>query len=521
MVVVYYHTRYAMKKIILKRKKITAIICALALALSALSFVKTDSKAMSDEGVFTIVLDPGHGGSQPGTEEYYVVSGGAAKVVTKSYEGAKLLRECDVNLKTAQLIKKHIESMDTKKQFKIILTREDDSTLDLMGRAIIAQNNSADAMISVHYNNIEDKSKADAIRGMEVWQSVLPKFQITGLPEKILEKVNEQTGLPVSRGVNTRESGDNTHWADIYQWDLYDGSPLIADTMPLADYYGLIKAGAKLGVPTFISEHAFFSNDEDMSLIVKENDEGIDAIAKAEAEAIYEYYNGHTHDWSKTKEVDYPLSCISKGMICYHCSICKADKGAENLANTPDEHKHLFESWQTLKEPSDTDYGVEISTECRYCGKKAYNVLEKLATPTPTNVPTATPTNAPTATPTNVPTNKPTVIPTQKPITQVVYKTVEKKIKTPAKVKIKSIKRLSKKKYKIKLSKVTNKSYKVKYEIRLSTSKKYVDYLGKETKNTTFVLKLKNKSAKYIKVRAYINYGKAKIYGKWSSVKKI
>jgi hypothetical protein len=86
------------------------------------------------------------------------------------------------------------------------------------------------------------------------------------------------------------------------------------------------------------------------------------------------------------------------------------------------------------------------------------------------------------------------------------------------KVKIKSAKRLkNKKKAKIIYKKVTGVTG---YEIVYSTDRKFKKKVVKKVRNTTFVIgKLKKNKKYYVKVRAFINVGNKKNYGKWSKTK--
>jgi N-acetylmuramoyl-L-alanine amidase len=82
-------------------------------------------------GVRTVVLDPGHGGDANGTE------------------GASGTLEKNVTLAVSRKVKTLIES---KLGLRVILTRDDDRTLDQDQRAAVANNNQADLFVSIHAN---------------------------------------------------------------------------------------------------------------------------------------------------------------------------------------------------------------------------------------------------------------------------------------------------------------------------------------------------------------------------------
>ncbi len=88
-----------------------------------------------------IVLDPGHGGKDPGAE------------------GANGLQEKHIVLSLAKKLRARIES---EFDVKVLLTREDDSFVSLRERTEFANANEADLFISIHTNAAENK-KADGI----------------------------------------------------------------------------------------------------------------------------------------------------------------------------------------------------------------------------------------------------------------------------------------------------------------------------------------------------------------------
>lgn len=82
-------------------------------------------------GIRRVVIDPGHGGSDPGCV------------------GKKGLREKDVVLQVSLLLKK---MLNERKDLEVILTRETDISLPPEDRPVIANQKQADIFISVHAN---------------------------------------------------------------------------------------------------------------------------------------------------------------------------------------------------------------------------------------------------------------------------------------------------------------------------------------------------------------------------------
>ncbi|MFH1901741.1 MAG: N-acetylmuramoyl-L-alanine amidase [Candidatus Omnitrophota bacterium] len=91
----------------------------------------------------TIVIDPGHGGKDPGAISRYG------------------LKEKDLNLKVSKYLKEELE----KRGFKVVLTRSQDTYLSLESRVGVAKKYSADLFISIHANS----NRSRKVRGVEVY----------------------------------------------------------------------------------------------------------------------------------------------------------------------------------------------------------------------------------------------------------------------------------------------------------------------------------------------------------------
>jgi len=92
-----------------------------------------------------IVIDPGHGGEDPGAVGKY---------------GTK---EKDINLKISLLVKQKL----IEEGFNVLLTREEDVFIPLVKRTDFANKNNADIFISIHCNASEKPSGTDY--GFEVY----------------------------------------------------------------------------------------------------------------------------------------------------------------------------------------------------------------------------------------------------------------------------------------------------------------------------------------------------------------
>lgn len=112
--------------------------------------VSSPAFAAVQQKKWVIVIDPGHGGRDPGAL------------------GAHC-RESDINLaialKTGEYIEKNIENA------KVVYTRKTDKTVDLYERPKIANENKADLFISIHANN----TKSPTVAGVETFIMGLTK----------------------------------------------------------------------------------------------------------------------------------------------------------------------------------------------------------------------------------------------------------------------------------------------------------------------------------------------------------
>jgi N-acetylmuramoyl-L-alanine amidase len=93
--------------------------------------------------VRTVIIDPGHGGSDPGA----IGVGG--------------LREKDVTLRLSKLLAEKLRSMG----FRVVATRDRDRTLSLEERTAIAEASNGDVFISLHANSAPRRS----VQGIETY----------------------------------------------------------------------------------------------------------------------------------------------------------------------------------------------------------------------------------------------------------------------------------------------------------------------------------------------------------------
>lgn len=193
----------------------------------------------------TVVIDPGHGGSDLGTRN------------------AAGLQEKEITLATAQRLKATLESQ---LGVRVILTREGDVDKQIDPRTALANNNKADLFISLHVNS----SNVPAMRGWQV-QS-LDVADYTALVQK------EPGAAPIAQSVPI--VGGGTRVIDIVPWQLAQISHakrsvtlaellstrlaeagLPPQVVPLLQTPARVLVGANM--PAVLIELGFVSNEED------------------------------------------------------------------------------------------------------------------------------------------------------------------------------------------------------------------------------------------------------------------
>lgn len=112
----------------------------MALLMSVTAAFNPKPFYQEDQGVNIIVIDPGHGGKDPGN------------LGTGRYKD----REKDVSFDVSLLVKQYIEQYlpDT----KVVLTRNDHEFIELYQRTVLANRANADLFISIHCNANDSKS---------------------------------------------------------------------------------------------------------------------------------------------------------------------------------------------------------------------------------------------------------------------------------------------------------------------------------------------------------------------------
>lgn len=125
------------------KNKLIIILLLLALIFIGVKFLKANEQTVYINENIEIVIDPGHGGNDPGTTS---VSGKFEK---------------DINLQIAEKLFTELQKMG----YGVVLTRTDDEYLKHMDRVNMANLNKAKLFISVHCNATEND---ESINGLQV-----------------------------------------------------------------------------------------------------------------------------------------------------------------------------------------------------------------------------------------------------------------------------------------------------------------------------------------------------------------
>ena len=187
-------------------------------------------REQQSSGAKTILVDAGHGGSDPGA--------------ISSWLG----NESGINLDVATRLAELLRSAG----FNVGETRTGDQTVTLAERQELIKSLQPDLVVSVHHNASESR---------------------TGSGATVLAQIADQYGGP------SRQLAEllNSEYASL-------GRPINSIVFRRGwrgDYYAILRAAAEAGVPAVISEYAFIDNASDWRAV------GTAQARSAEAQAIY------------------------------------------------------------------------------------------------------------------------------------------------------------------------------------------------------------------------------------------
>ena len=200
---------------------------------------------------YVIVLDPGHGGKDPGA----------------SYDGRV---EAKLNLQLANMIRDYITSNYS--NVTVILTREDnveldpDKGTDLRARVGVGVTNHADIVVSLHLNASNNHKQHGSMVCISKQKNITD--QSKKIADCILKRL-EDLGL-TNNGTLKRDS-----------LDTFDD-----DGVPV-DYYAICRHGASNNLISIIVESCFIDSDGDA--VHLKTEDALREMAEAESKGIMEF----------------------------------------------------------------------------------------------------------------------------------------------------------------------------------------------------------------------------------------
>ena len=236
------------------KRRITSIILSISIVITALSAVPMPSVNAAEPIV--VVIDPGHGGSNLGTD--YL------PIPEKNY-----------TMTVALYMKEQLEKYQN---VQVYLTHSKDIDMSLKERAEFANKVNADFVFSLHFN----MSISHILYGSEVWvpsEGSLYSQGYSAANEFLIQF--EKMGL-FNRGIKTRIGSKGT------------------------DYYGIIRECALRNIPAVIVEHCHVDHSNDAPYI--QSPEKLKEFGVRDAEAVARYFGLVSKD-GKTDYSGYaPLS---------------------------------------------------------------------------------------------------------------------------------------------------------------------------------------------------------------------
>lgn len=231
------------------KRKMNCLIAFLLVFISMGLSLSPCINAIAAEPI-VIVIDPGHGGTNLGTN--YL------PIPEKTY-----------TMIVATYMKAYLEQYDN---VKVYLTRTEDIDVSLQKRAEFAQSVNADFLYSLHFN----MSSEHTLYGSEVWIPSEGKLYSQGYSQAH-EFLKEFTAMGLfDRGIKTRISQKSGE-----------------------DYYGIIRQCALRNIPAIIVEHCHVDHENDAAYM--ESDEKLREFGERDARAVAKYFGLV----SKDKNEDY------------------------------------------------------------------------------------------------------------------------------------------------------------------------------------------------------------------------
>ena len=234
--------------------------------------------ALRAQRLFTIVIDPGHGGKDPGT----VGNGG---------------KEKDITLSVAKIVGKKIKANHP--EVRVLYTRESDTFVGLQARADYANRHKASLMLSIHVNS----APTTTVNGTETYVLGVSKFA-----NNLSVAMRENKAMLLESDYKTTYRGfDPTSTESYIMFDLMQDA-YITKSIDFANRlqrryrtHGRYSRGVRQDIlwvlsqsamPSVLTEIGFLTNKQEANFMLSAA--GQEKIADAISEAFTGYYMAFT-----------------------------------------------------------------------------------------------------------------------------------------------------------------------------------------------------------------------------------
>ena len=327
----------------MEKRLINILICCLfVLPLSAQQGSKTAQKA-AQKKAFTVVIDAGHGGHDPGAM-------------------GKLTQEKKLNLEVSQRLEQQIKLHHP--DVKVVMTRKNDVFLTLQQRADIVNKNNADLFICIHTNAAENRN----VTGTETFVLGVDKMQ-----SNLDVAMRENAVMLLEDDYQTTYEGFDPNSVDSYimfelMQDQYIDQSLNFATLVQHQFTdigrsdrGVRQAGFwvlhKSACPSVLIEMGFISNINEEKYLA--SDKGKEDITNSIYQAFEQYKSAYDrkHGIVKASQAESKPAEVKADKPAE----VKADKPAEAKADKPEEAAKTAEAAKSAEaEAAKPVYKVQI-----------------------------------------------------------------------------------------------------------------------------------------------------------------
>ncbi|MBN1632589.1 MAG: N-acetylmuramoyl-L-alanine amidase [Ignavibacteria bacterium] len=245
-----------------------------------LILICSPANLQTEKKKFTVIIDPGHGGKDPGTI-------GLSKIYEK-----------DINLSVSLKLRNYLQNKYD--DIKVVMTREKDEFIELKERGNIANKNSGDLFVSIHCNY--KKKEENDKNGFEIYISDFsrlpeaeyytkyqnPLFSTKDWDTNSLDWIEYSSLLvPVYQNIYQRWS---ERFASILELEMTKNTVILSRGINQEGFFVLVGAS----MPVVLLESGFLSNKADETYLKTEK--GQEDVAKALYKSIVYYKMDYEFD---------------------------------------------------------------------------------------------------------------------------------------------------------------------------------------------------------------------------------